>query len=118
MTSADLSLFVFGIYVVVVDGCGLLLIPNTVLKLFRIPETKEIWIRILGFIIALLGAYYIVGGLYHQVAFAWVSVFARFAVLLFLILISLLKQTKPSIMLFGVTDSIGAIWTLLALLAK
>ncbi len=116
MNPTALSVFVFGIFIIAVDGFGLLFMPNVVLKLFKIPETKEVWIRILGFIIALLGVYYIVAGLYDLTAFAWASVFGRFAVLLFLVLISLLKLTKPSIILFGVFDAAGAVWTLLTLL--
>ena len=117
MSPVDMSLFVFGIFIFVVDGMGFLLIPNTVLRLFRIPETKEVWIRILGFVIALLGSYYIVSGLYHQAAFAWATVFGRFAVLLFLIIMTLIKQKKPAIILFGVIDAAGGIWTLLTLQA-
>jgi hypothetical protein len=115
MTAADLSVFVFGIFLILVDGLGFLAIPNTVLRLFRLPETKEVWIRILGFIIALLGAYYIVGGLYHQMFFEWATVFGRFAVLVFLIILTLLKQAKATIILFGVVDTLGAFWTLIAL---
>ncbi len=117
MSSVDLSLFIFGIYLIAVDGIGFLFMPNTVLKLFRLPETKEVWIRILGFIIALLGAYYIVGGLYHLTALAWATVFGRLAVLLFFIVMTLLKQTKPPVILFGVIDAAGAAWTFLALQA-
>ncbi len=116
MSPADLSLFVFGIWVAAVDGLGFLLIPNTVLRLFRIPTTSEAWLRILGFVLVGLGAYYIVGGVYHQVAFEWVTVFGRFAVLLCLIVMSLLKQTRPQVILFGVADAAGAAWTLVTLL--
>jgi hypothetical protein len=76
-----------------------------------------VWIGVLGFIIALLGAYYIVGGLYHLTALAWATVFGRLAVLLFFIVMTLLKQTKPPVILFGVIDAAGAVWTFLALQA-
>ena len=115
MSPVGLSLFVFGIWMVVVDGIGLTIIPNTMLRLFRFPETNEVWIRILGFVIALYGATYIVFGLYPQVLFAWTTVFARFAMPLFLIIISLLRLTKPTAILLGIVDTAGAIWTLLAL---
>jgi hypothetical protein len=116
MSPADLSLFVFGIYVIVVDGIGLMAIPNAILKRFGLSETKEVWIRILGFILVLLGAYYVVGGVYHLTPFAWATVFARCAVLMFFIVMTLLKQTKPAIILFGIVDTAGALWTLIALL--
>ena len=116
MNPTDLSVFVFGIILVAVHGFGFLVIPNTVLRMFKLPETKEVWIRILGFIIGLLGAYYIVAGLNHLTAFAWATVFGRFAVLLFLVIISALKMTKATIILFGIIDAAGAVWTLLTLL--
>ncbi len=116
INAADLSVFVFGIFIIVVDGFGLLVIPNTILRLLRIPETTEVWIRILGGTVALLGAYYIVAGLCNLVSFDWATVFGRFAVLPFLVLLALLKQVKPQIIVFGVADVAGAIWTLIALL--
>ncbi len=115
MSPAALSLFAFGIYVVVIPGLGFLVMPNVVLRLFRMPEAKEVWIRVLGFIIALLGVYYIVCGLYDVRSFAWATVFARFGVLLFTVVIALLKQAKPQIIVFGVVDTAGAVWTLLTL---
>ena len=116
MSPADVSIFVFGIYLFVIVGIGFVVIPNTVLKLFRIPETKEVWIRILGFMIAMLGVFNIVGGLYHLTAFAWATVFERCAVVGCLITVALLRQTKSTIVLFGVVDFAGALWTFLALL--
>ncbi len=116
MNPVDLSMFVFGIYLIVVVGVGFVAIPNTVLSLFRLPATREPWVRILGFIIALLGVYYIVGGLYHLTALDWATVFGRFGVLVFLIMMVLLKQTKATVILFGIVDSGGAVWTLLTLL--
>ena len=116
MNPADISIFVFGIYVVAIVGAGLLFIPNVVLSMFKLPKTNEPWIRILGFIIALLGVYYINAGLQGLTPFHWSTVWGRFALLAFLIIFSLLKQAKPTIILFGIIDSAGAVWTLLTLI--
>ncbi len=56
MSASALSLFVFGIYVMVV-GAGYLLIPNTFLSMFKLPKTDEPWIRVMGTGIALVGFY-------------------------------------------------------------
>ncbi len=90
MNPVDLSMFVFGIYVVIVVGIGLVAIPNKILTLFGVPTTSEVWIR--------------------------TSLFSRFALLFFLVIIVLLKQTRPTIIIFGVVDAVGALWTLLVLL--
>ena len=116
MNPADLSIFVFGIYIVVVVGCGFVFMPNVVLPMFKLPKTNEPWIRILGFIVALLGVYYINAALHGLTAFHWSTVWGRFAVLAFFIILSALKQTKPTIIIFGVIDSAGAVWTLLTLI--
>ena len=42
--------------------------------------------------IAMLGVFNIVGGLYHLTAFAWATVFERCAVVVCLITVALLKQ--------------------------
>jgi hypothetical protein len=43
---------------VVLLGAGLLLIPNVILSVFRIEETDEAWIRIVGLLLIGYGAYY------------------------------------------------------------
>ena len=116
MNAADVSLFVFGIYLIVIVGFGFIAIPNTVLALFKLPETKEPWIRVLGGIVALIGVYYLFGGLYGLKPFEWITVWGRFGVLLFLALMAISKQAKPNIILFGVVGAAGAVWTLLTLI--
>jgi hypothetical protein len=116
MNAADLSLFVFGIYLIVIVGFGFIAIPNTVLALFKLPETQEPWIRILGGIVALIGVYYIFAGLYSLKQFEWITVWGRFGVLVFLAFIAISKRAKPNIILLGVVDAAGAVWTLLTLI--
>ena len=115
MNPADLSLFVFGAYLIAIVGCGFVFMPNVVLSMFRLPKTNEVWIRILGFVVVILGYYYISAALNGLTAFYWATVWGRFALLPFLILLVILKQTKPTIIMFGVLDAAGAAWTLLAL---
>ncbi len=115
MNPADISIFTFGIYVIVVVGLGFVFIPNVVLPMFKLPKTNEVWIRILGFLAAIIGYYYINAALLGLTAFYWPTVWARFAVLVFLIILTILKQAKPTIIIFGVIDAAGAVWTLWAL---
>ena len=117
MNPADISLFVFGIYVIIV-GAGFVAMPNSVLTLLKLPETKEPWLRILGGLVVIIGVYDLFVGLYSLRAFEWITVWVRFGFLLFVLLLTVLKQTKPQVILFGVVDAIGAVWTLLALVLK
>ncbi len=58
MSSVALSVFVFGIYLVVA-GLGFLVMPNTPLELLGVPTTDEPWIRVVGLLMVIIGYYYI-----------------------------------------------------------
>ena len=48
MTPAAKSVYYFGFYLYLV-GATLIFIPNFLLKTMGIPETNEVWIRVVGF---------------------------------------------------------------------
>jgi hypothetical protein len=54
MSNAALSVFTFGIYLVVA-GFGFLVMPNTVLGLLGVPSTDEPYLRIAGILMILIG---------------------------------------------------------------
>ena len=57
MSKAAFSVFVFSIYLLVM-GFVLVVMPNHLLSLFQLPETNEVWIRVVGMLILILGLYY------------------------------------------------------------
>ena len=114
MSPSAISIFVFGIYIVLV-GTGFLLIPNTVLPLFKLPKTNEPWIRVLGTIVVILGFYYIIVAQNELATFFWATVVGRFAVLISFILLVVTKKAPPVLIMFGVIDAAGGLWTLLTL---
>lgn len=61
MSSAGLSVFVFGIYLVLA-GLGFTFIPDTSLGMFGLPAAQEPWIRVVGWLMVLIGYYYIQTG--------------------------------------------------------
>ena len=114
MSKSARSIFVFSLYLYVL-GAILVLIPNVLLRLFLFPATNEVWIRVVGMLVFLLGFYY------FQVArnelrkfFQW-SVYARSAVLLFFIAFVIAGLAPPVLILFGIIDAAAAIWTQLSL---
>ena len=115
MNAADISIFVFGIYCIAIVGLGFVFVPNVILPIFKVQKTNEPWIRILGFIVLILGFYYITAGLNGLTAFHWATVWGRFALLVFLVVLSAMKQVKPTAIIFGLVDAAGAAWTLIAL---
>ena len=112
MSASAISVFVFGIYIIVV-GAGFLFIPNTVLPVFKFAKTNEPWIRVLGLIVAILGFYYIIAAQNELTPFFWATVVARFAVLVGFVLLVLTKKAKPMLIGFGIIDAAGGLWTLL-----
>ena len=114
MSPSAISIFVFGIYLVLV-GAGFLFIPNTVLPIFKFPKTNEPWIRILGVVVVVLGFYYVIAGQNELTPFFWATVVGRFAVLISFVVIVVTKKAQPMLITFGVIDAVGGIWTLLTL---
>jgi uncharacterized protein YacL len=114
MSKAAMSALVFGIYMVVL-GVSLLIAPNVLLSLFAYPTTNELWIRVVGMVVAILGYYYIEAARNELTSFFKASVRARPAVIVVFIAFVALGLAKPILILFGVIDLLGAIWTGLAL---
>ena len=108
------SVRVFGIYLMLL-GPVVIVVPNTVLTLFGIPSTSEVWLRVVGLLAAILGYYYVQAARHDLVPFYRASVPARVVAFLGFVAFVLLGLVKPSLILFGVADLSGAVWTCLAL---
>jgi hypothetical protein len=114
MTRAARSVFVFSIYLFVLGGV-LVVVPNALLAVFRIPPTGEVWIRVAGMLVILLGYYYSGAARREMTDFFRWTVVARTSVLLFFVAFVLLGFAPPVLILFGVVDAAAAGWTALAL---
>lgn len=112
MSKAALSMFVFGIYVILL-GIILMVVPNTLLAIFGLPATTEVWIRVVGMLVFLMGYYYIQASRNERkmISFYRWTVHARSSVIIFFIIFSALGFVKPILILFGVVDLLAAAWT-------
>ena len=108
------SVFVFGLYLIVV-GFALVALPDTLLALLRFPATHEIWPRVVG-VVALVLAYYYVQAARHELTafFRW-TVTARVAVFVAFAAFVLFGLAPASLALLGAMDLAAAIWTATAL---
>jgi len=113
MSSAGLSVFVFGIYLVI-NGLGFTFMPNFSLGLFGLPETQEPWIRIMGWLMVLIGYYYIQTGRNDLKQFFSWTVQARISVFIIFLVFYFLGWAPTTLLIFGAVDLAGAIWTLVA----
>jgi hypothetical protein len=114
MSAAAKSVYYFGFYLYLVS-ITLVFFPNILLNLLYIPETNEVWIRVLGVLVGLIAFYYHQSGAKNISAFFPLTIPTRIVVLLSFITFAVLKMASPMLILFGVIDFAGAMWTLMAL---
>ena len=110
MSKAAKSIFVFGIYLAVL-GLGLLIIPNTVLTLLGYSTTSESWIRVVGLLALVLAFFYLQAARSDvEFFFRWTVVTRPAAFVIFTLMV-ILKLAEPPLVLTGVIDLLGALWT-------
>ena len=114
MSKAAFSVKVFGAYLFVL-GWVLLIFPNLLLAVFGIAPTGEVWIRVLGVVVVNLGVGYWCAARCEARLFFVSTIFTRVFALLVFIALALLGIAAPTLILFGVFDTLGALWTWLAL---
>ncbi len=110
MKMSSVSMMVFAVYLFFL-GLIFLIIPNPVISFFGVPPTSEVWIRILGCILALLAFYYFMA--VHEKAknfYRW-SVYGRLPILPMFAALVLTGVGPKIILLFGVFDLGCAMWT-------
>ena len=116
MSKSAVSAKVFAVYLFAA-GALLVVAPNLVLSLLQIPQTSEVWIRVVGLVAFMIGVYAWVAAAYELTPFLVASVYTRFVVFVVFTAFAALGLGHPMIMLFGVADLLGGIWTQYALKA-
>ena len=114
MSRAAVSMFAFAVYLFVL-GVVLLVAPNVLLGIFGFEPTTEVWVRIVGMLVVLLGYYYLSAARGEVTPFMRWSANARPFVIVFFAVFVALGWAKPQLILFGALDLAGAVWTFLAL---
>ncbi len=114
MSKAAFSVRAFGVYLLVL-GVTLVTVPNLLLGVFGMPRTEEVWIRVVGVLVFNIGVYYWFAALGEATAVFRASVFTRVLVLVAFATLAALGLASPVLVLFGLADFAGAVWTMLAL---
>ena len=110
MSRTARSLYVFGIYMLIL-GPIVVLVPNLLLSLFHVPNTQEVWIRIVGVLVIYLGIYDVVAARSElKVLILW-TIPVRLSVIVFFTIFVLSGLAPPILLLFGAIDFAGAAWT-------
>ncbi len=114
MSKAAFTIRAFGIFLIVL-GVALVFVPNLMLGLFFMPETTEVWIRVVGLLVFNIGIYYIYAAKSEARAFFHASVFTRALVLVVFAVFALMGLAKPMLVAVGLVDFLGGLWTWRAL---
>lgn len=114
MSPTARSLQAFGFYLCVL-GPGLLVAPGPLLAPFGIAAPQEVWVRVVGLLALVLGAYYLVIARHEVVPLMRASVVARFGVLGVFSGLVLLAGAPAALVVFGLVDAAAATWTAVSL---
>ena len=117
MSKAARSLFIFGIYVVVV-GVAFLAIPERLMVLLQLPAATAGWARVIGLLALVIGSYDIVGSRAECMPYIRASVWVRFGFAAGTFALVALGQMPVTLIPLGATDVAGAIWTAMMLRAQ
>jgi hypothetical protein len=116
MSKSAFSAKVFAIYLFFV-GVVLIVIPNFLLSILQMPPTSEVWIRVVGVTAFMIGVFAWVAAKHEDKPFLEASVYTRFVVFVAFTTFAVIGLASPMIVLFGVADLLGGIWTHFALKA-
>ncbi len=117
MTKAALSVYMYGLYLVMGIGLPFLIIPHFALGLFGLNAGDDVWIRFVGLLSGVIGAFYI-GAVLNRTGwlFAW-SVPARYASAAFMGLVVALDKIGLALLIFAALDALAGSLTWLAIRA-
>jgi hypothetical protein len=114
MSNAARSIYVFGIYLIVIGGI-LMGSPNTLLSMLGIAPTSEPWIRIMGMLVMVIGMLDVACARTEQTGFFKATVYTRTFALICFVAFAAMGIAPSILILFGAIDAAGALWTYSAL---
>ena len=115
MTRAQLSVYMFGLYLVSGIALPFLLIPDFALGLFGISAGDGMWVRFAGLLAGILGAFYIAAVLTRtDILLGW-TVPARYATATFLCTMVAIGKVGLTLLIFAGLDALTASITWIAI---
>ena len=118
MTKTELSIFMYGLYYIFSIGMPFLLFPHYALGLFGLEAGDDVWIRVLGLMVIIIGAFYIAAVRAGLTPFYPWTIAPRFESSALQILVVALGMAGPALLMFAGFDALTAGLTLWALKAE
>lgn len=110
MIKSALSVFIFSLYLLLI-GAGLALVPNMLLAWFGLAATQEVWIRVVGMLVFILGVYYLLAARTGFKPFFQWTVYGRMAGSVAYLALVLFKLAPAIFIWFAIVDLLTALWT-------
>jgi len=116
MKSVTISLKVFGIYMVLIPGIGLMIVPDFILDLFKLSYGEELWMpRMIGLLAFIIGVFDFFIAKYELSQLYKSTVLLRCFAALFMVGLWMKGEVEVMILLFAGIDAAGAFWTMLTI---
>lgn len=114
MNYAAKTVFTFGLYMLG-QGAILLLVPNLLLGIVGLPLASEVWVRVVGIAVTVLGFFYVMAARenFHPF-FRWTLISRTFQLLAFIGLV-VTDLTSPIVLAFAGIEFLSGVWTYFAL---
>lgn len=116
MSRTSKSILYFSFYMETV-GLVMIIFPQIVLKILSISPGADVVVRFLGMVDVLMGYYYFRAGIGGEKLrnFYQLTLHTRFAALVLLVFFVIVWNVNPVVILFGLIDTGGAVWTIVSM---
>ena len=104
------TVFGFGLYMLLLC-VPLLFALNLLLELLGFAPTSEVWVGVLGQLVLYLGIYYVLAARWEARRFMAATVPVRLSVIVFFGAFVAAGLVPPMLLMIGVPDLVGALWT-------
>ncbi|RLD20666.1 MAG: hypothetical protein DRI69_05835 [Bacteroidetes bacterium] len=116
MKGTVFSIYVFGIYMILIPGLGLIFIPELMLDLFKLSHGDVLWLpRMVGYLALAIGVYYYFIAKYKLSKLYILTVVLRYVAAAFMTVLWAMGEVGVMIFVFAVVDASGATWTILTM---
>ncbi|WP_436514937.1 hypothetical protein [Ekhidna sp. To15] len=104
------TVWLFGLYLIV-EGLFLMLAPSWVLSGIGLPDPESVWRLILGFVVAVLGYYYVRNANENLIPFFGFTVQIRIIQFVFFIWLYVFDRGTLSLVAFSFIEFAAGMWT-------
>ena len=104
------TVWFFGIYLLI-EGLFLMLAPSSLLSSIGIPDPESVWRIVIGFVVAVLGYYYIRNAKENLVPFFCFTVQVRIIQFVFFIWLYVFERGTLALVAFSFIEFAAGMWT-------